>query len=79
MTIGNLRIALFNFILSKQENEKLLIRIDDVNKDKNSKENKKEKELIELLNLFGIEYSRVVAQSEKYKIPHGYGHETSFG
>ncbi len=67
LTIGNLRIALFNFILSKQENEELLIRIDDVNKDKNSKENKKEKELIELLNLFGIEYARVVAQSENIK------------
>lgn len=67
MTIGNLRIALFNFIVSKQENEELSIRIDDVNKDKNSKENKKEKELLELLNLFGIEYARVVAQSENIK------------
>ncbi len=67
MTIGNLRIALFNFILSKQKNEELLIRIDDINKDKNSRENKKEKELIELLNLFGIQYARVVAQSENIK------------
>lgn len=67
LTIGNLRVALFNFIVSKQQNEELLIRIDDVNKDKNSKENKKEKELIELLNLLGIEYARVVAQSENVK------------
>ncbi len=67
LTIGNLRIALFNFILSKQQNEELLIRIDDTTKDKNSKENKKEKELIDLLNLFGIQYSRVVAQSENVK------------
>lgn len=64
-SINDLRIALLAFILSKQLNEKLLIRIDDTNKEKNIEG--KEKELLELLNLFSIDYSHVVYQSENLK------------
>ena len=39
--IGNLRIALFNHILSKQLNEELLIIIDDIDKTKNIARNDK--------------------------------------
>ncbi|MFA7084171.1 MAG: glutamate--tRNA ligase [Arcobacteraceae bacterium] len=65
MHIGNLRVALFNYILSKQLKEELLIRIEDTDKERNIEG--KDKEILEILNLFSIEYSRVVYQSENLK------------
>ena len=65
MHIENLRIALFNFILAKQQNEELLIRIDDTDKERNIEG--KDKEILEILNLFSIDYSQVVYQSENLK------------
>jgi glutamyl-tRNA synthetase len=65
MNINNLRIAIINYILSKQLNEPLLIRIEDIDKEKNIEG--KEKEILEILNLFSIEYSNVVYQSENLK------------
>jgi glutamyl-tRNA synthetase len=65
MSIGNLRVALFNFILAKQQNETLLIRIDDTQKEKNIEG--KDKEILEILNLFSIDYSQVVYESENLK------------
>lgn len=65
MSIGSLRIALFNYILSKQLNEELLIRIEDIDKDKNIEG--KDKEILELLNLFSIEYKTIIYQSENLK------------
>ena len=65
MNIGNLRVAIFNYILSKQLGEDLLIRIDDTDKEKNIEG--KEKEIIELLSLFSIEHKFVIYQSENLK------------
>ncbi len=65
MHIGSLRVAIFNYILSKQLNEDLLVRIDDLDKEKNIEG--KEKEIIELLSLFSIESKGVVYQSENLK------------
>jgi glutamyl-tRNA synthetase len=65
MHIGNLRVALFNYILSKQLNEELFIRIDDTNKEKNIEG--KDKEILEILHLFSIDYTRVIYQSENIK------------
>ena len=65
MHIGNLRVALFNHILSKQLNEELLIRIEDTDKKRNIEG--KSKEILEILNLFSIDYTRVVHQSENLK------------
>lgn len=65
MHIGNLRVALFNHILSKQLNEELLIRIEDTDRKRNV--DGKEKEILEILNLFTIDYTRVVHQSENIK------------
>ena len=65
MHIGNLRVALFNHILSKQLNEELLIRIEDTDKKRNIEG--KDKDILEILNLFTIDYSRVVNQSENVK------------
>lgn len=65
MHIGNLRVALFNYILAKQLNEELLIRIEDTHKERNIEG--KDKEILEILNLFSIDYTRVVYQSENIK------------
>ncbi|MEA3497842.1 MAG: glutamate--tRNA ligase [Campylobacterota bacterium] len=63
--IGNLRVALINHILSKQLNEELLIRMEDTDKKRNLKG--KEQEILELLTLFSINFSRVSYQSENAK------------
>ncbi len=63
--LEDLRIALLNYIISKKQDEELVIRIDDANKDKNIEG--KDKEILELLNLFSIEHSRVIYQSENIK------------
>ena len=65
MQIGDLRVAIFNHIVSKQRNVELLIRIDDTDKEKNIEG--KDKEILEILGLFSIDYSRVVYQSENIK------------
>lgn len=65
MHIGNLRVALFNYILSKQLNEALTIRIEDTDKERNI--DGKDKEILDILNLFGIEYSNVLYQSNNLK------------
>lgn len=71
MSIDNLRIALLNHILSKQTGQDLLIRIDDTDKEKNIEG--KDKEILETLALFGIDYSRVIIQSENVKYHTGMG------
>lgn len=65
MSLGNLRVALFNYIVSKQLNEDLLVSIEDLDKEKNIEG--KEKEILEILNLFSIEHKSVVYQSENLK------------
>ncbi len=62
MHIGNLRVAIFNYIVSKQRNEDLIIRIEDTDKEKNIYG--KDQEILDLLSLFGIEYSQVIYQSQ---------------
>jgi len=61
MNIGNLRIAIFNYILSVQREEPLLIRIEDIDQEKNIAG--KEKEIFEILGLFGIQYQQQQIQS----------------
>lgn len=65
MHIGNLRVAIFNHIVSKQLNEGLIIRIEDIDKEKIIEG--KDKEILEILNLFSIDYERVVHQSDSLK------------
>ena len=65
MHIENLRVALFNHILSKQLNEDLIIRIEDIDKEKNI--DGKDKEILELLGLFSIDFTQVLYQSENIK------------
>lgn len=65
MHIGNLRVALFNYILSVQKNEPLIIRIEDTDKERNIEG--KDKEIVGLLDLFGIKYQSVIYQSANIK------------
>jgi len=65
MHIGDLRVALFNYIVSKQKKEDLIIRIEDTDKEKNIEG--KDREILDILGLFGIEYSQVIYQSENIR------------
>lgn len=65
MNVNDLRIAIFNYIVSKQLNENLTLRIDDINKEKNIED--KDKEIYEFLSLFSIDYSNAVHQSDFLK------------
>ena len=65
LNINSLRIAILNHLISQQTKQELLVRIDDTDKEKNIE--KKDKEIVALLDLFGIDYSRVVLQSENIK------------
>ena len=65
MSIGNLRIAIFNYIMSKQLNEDLVIRIEDIDIEKNIEG--EDKKILEILNLFSIEYKGVAHQSDSLK------------
>jgi glutamyl-tRNA synthetase len=66
MHVGNLRVAIFNYIVSRQRGEKLLIRIEDTDKERNIEG--KDREILEILNLFGIKYDNVVYQSSNFHI-----------
>lgn len=65
MHIGNLRVAVFNYIVSKQLKEDLIIRVEDTDKERNIEG--KDKEILEILNLFSIEYKTVFYQSDNLK------------
>ncbi len=65
MHIGDLRMALFNYIVSKQKDEDFIVRIEDIDKENNI--DGKDKEILDLLALFDIEYSQVVYQSESIR------------
>jgi len=65
MHIGNLRVAILNYIVSKQRKEDLIVRIEDTDHEKNIEG--KDTEILDLLALFGIEYSQVIYQSENVR------------
>ena len=66
MHIGNLRVALFNYIVAKQRNEKFLIRIEDTDTQRNIEG--KDKAILDILNAFNIKYDQVVYQSSNFKL-----------
>ncbi len=65
LNIEDLRIALFNYILSKKLNESLLIEIEDCKK--NEENIQKDKKNLELLELFSIGSSHIIYQSDSLK------------
>jgi len=65
MHIGNLRVALFNYISALQRDEPLLIRIEDTDQERNIPG--KEKEIFEILALFGIKHQEEQLQSNNLR------------
>jgi glutamyl-tRNA synthetase len=65
MHIGNLRVALFNYIMSQKRSEPLLIRIEDTDKERNIPG--KEDEIIAILALFGITHEEHQLQSNNLR------------
>lgn len=65
MHIGDLRVALLNYIVSQQKEEDFIVRIEDMDKEKviDGKDN----EILGLLELFGIKCTQTIYQSENYK------------
>lgn len=64
MHIGNLRAAIFNYILAHQSHEKFLIRIEDTDTARNIEG--KDREILSLLNLFGLLWDTLVYQSDNF-------------
>ncbi|MDY0238113.1 MAG: glutamate--tRNA ligase [Campylobacterales bacterium] len=65
MHIGNLRVALFNYICSKQDGRGFFIRIEDTDKARNIEN--KDKEILSILEKFGISYDKLYYQSKNLK------------
>jgi glutamyl-tRNA synthetase len=65
MSLGDLRIALYSYIVARQKNEDFIVRIEDIDKDKNIEG--KDKEILDLLALFGVNYSQTIYQSENVR------------
>lgn len=65
MHIGNLRVALFNYIVAKQRGEELIVRIEDTDKERNIEG--KDQEILDILALFGISYSQLMYQSNNFR------------
>jgi glutamyl-tRNA synthetase len=62
--IGNLRIALINHLVARQRGEELLVRIEDTDRERNIEG--KDREIVELLRLFGVKFNRVLYQSQNF-------------
>ena len=65
MHIGNMRVAIFNYIVSKQMDKKFIVRIEDSDIKRNVKD--KDKDIINLLELFNITYDNLIYQSDNIK------------
>jgi glutamyl-tRNA synthetase len=65
MHIGDLRVALFNFIVSQQRKEDFIVRIEDIDKEKNIEG--KDQEILDILDLFEIKYSQTIYQSQNFR------------
>lgn len=66
MHIGNLRAAIFNYIMAKKLKQPFIIRIEDTDLERNIKG--KDKEILGLLQTFGLEFSSVIYQSDNFPL-----------
>ena len=66
MHIGNLRVAILNYIVAKQKNEPFLVRIEDIDTKENIEG--KDTEIMMLLEKFAIKHDSVYHQSERLAI-----------
>lgn len=66
MHIGNLRVAIFNYIVAKQKNEQFIVRIEDTDKERNIEG--KDTEILQILEKFALGHDHVFHQSENLHI-----------
>ena len=66
MHIETLRVAIFNYIVSKQRDEKFIIRIEDGDKERNIEG--KDTEILQILEKFALTHDSVFHQSEHLNI-----------
>jgi len=66
MHIGNLRVAIFNYIVAKQKKERFIVRIEDTDKERNIEG--KDKEILEILDIFNLHPDDVYYQSHNLTI-----------
>jgi len=62
MHIGNLRVAIFNYIVAKQRDVNFVVRIEDTDKERNI--TGKDTEIMEILEKFALPHDSVMHQSE---------------
>ncbi|WP_428737860.1 glutamate--tRNA ligase [Sulfurimonas sp.] len=65
LSLDELRLALLNFIVAKQRSEDFIVRVEDTSK-RNVIEGK-DKESLDLLDLFGIRYTQTIYQSQNFR------------
>ena len=66
MHIGNLRVAIFNYMVAKQRDVNFIVRIEDTDKEKNI--TGKDTEFMEILEKFALPHDSVMHQSENLHI-----------
>ncbi len=66
MHIGNLRVAIFNYLMAKKLKQKFIIRIEDTDLERNIAN--KDQEILSLLQLFGLCYDEVLYQSNNFPL-----------
>lgn len=62
MHIGNLRVAIFNYMVAKQRDVNFIVRIEDTDKERNI--TGKDTEIMEILEKFALPHDSVMHQSE---------------
>lgn len=65
MHIGNLRVAIFNYIASLQDKSGFVLRIEDTDKERNIEG--KDEQIMEILKKFGIKWDTLYYQSKNLK------------
>lgn len=65
MELGDLKVALINFIVAQQRKENLIVRVDDTSTRKNIEG--KDKEYLDILDLFGIRYTQTIHESQNFR------------
>ena len=65
LSVDELRLALLNFIVAKQRSEEFIVRVEDTSK--RSVIEGKDKESLDLLDLFGIRYTQTIYQSQNFR------------
>lgn len=73
MHIGNLRAAIFNFLMAKKLKEKFIIRIEDTDLDRNIQN--KDKEILKLLSAFEITFDELIYQSDNFPLHRELAHK----